>query len=49
MTSGDEDQHPSQSIKRQLQQGVQNSVFTQKELLDSETVINEDRIVGRDE
>lgn len=49
MTSGDEDQPPSQSIKGQLQQGVQNSVFTQKELLDSETVINEDRIVGRDE
>lgn len=46
----DDDQHSlSQSIKGRLQEGVQNSVFQDKGLLDPDTVIDEDRIVGRDD
>jgi len=39
----------SQSIKGRLQEGVQNSVFQDKGLLDPDAVIDEDRIVGRDD
>lgn len=49
MQTGDEDRLLSQSIKERLQRGVQNSVFQNKGLLDPETVIDEDRIVGRDD
>ena len=49
MDDGDEQQSLSQSIKGRLQNGVQNSVFENKGLLDPDTVIDEDRIVGRDE
>lgn len=38
----------SPSIKERLQSGTQTSVFRDKDLLDPETVIDEDRIVGRD-
>lgn len=49
MTDGDEGQSLSQSIKGRLQQGTQNSVFREKGLLDPDAVIDEDRIVGRDQ
>src|SRR6056297_459109 len=49
MSDGDEQQSLSQSIKGRLQDGVQNSVFKDKGLLDPDTVIDEDRIVGRDQ
>jgi cell division control protein 6 len=49
MADGDDQQSLSQSIKGRLQEGVQNSVFRDKGLLDPDTVIDEDRIVGRDE
>lgn len=49
MTDGDEQQSLSQSIKGRLQEGVQDSVFRDKGLLDPDAVIDEDRIVGRDE
>jgi cell division control protein 6 len=49
MTDGDDPQSLSQSIKGRLQDGVQNSVFQDKGLLDPDAVIDEDRIVGRDE
>ncbi|RXK48019.1 orc1/cdc6 family replication initiation protein [Halorientalis pallida] len=49
MTDGDDQQSLSQSIKGRLQEGVQNSVFRDKGLLDPDAVIDEDRIVGRDE
>lgn len=49
MVDSDDEQSLSQSIKGRLQQGVQNSVFQDKSLIDPDTVINEDRIVGRDE
>ena len=39
----------SQSIKGRLQEGVQDSVFRDKGLLDPDAVIDEDRIVGRDQ
>jgi len=39
----------SQSIKGRLQEGAKNSVFREKALLDPDTVIDEDRIVGRDQ
>jgi cell division control protein 6 len=48
MADGDEQRSLSQSIKGRLQQGAQNSVFREKGLLDPDTVIDEDRIVGRD-
>lgn len=48
MTDGDDQQSLPQSIKGRLQKGVQNSVFRDKGLLDPDTVIDEDRIVGRD-
>ena len=48
MPDGDEQQSLSQSIKGRLQEGVQNSVFKDKGLLDPDAVIDEDRIVGRD-
>ncbi len=48
MADGDDQQSLSQSIKGRLQQGVQNSVFQDKSLLDPDAVIDEDRIVGRD-
>lgn len=46
-----EDDHSSlaESIKGRLQDGSQNSVFRDKALLDPDTVIDEDRIVGRDQ
>jgi cell division control protein 6 len=45
----DDNQHStSQSIKARLQEGNQNSVFRNKGLLELDTVIDEDRIVGRD-
>lgn len=46
---GDQQQSLSDSIKGRLQTGAQNSVFKNKGLLDPDTVINEDRIVGRDQ
>ena len=49
MADGDDQQSLSQSIKGRLQEGVQNSVFQDKGLLDPDAVIDEDRIVGRDE
>lgn len=49
MADGDDQQPLSQSIKGRLQEGVQNSVFRDKGLLDPEAVIDEDRIVGRDQ
>ncbi|MFC4987432.1 orc1/cdc6 family replication initiation protein [Saliphagus infecundisoli] len=49
MADGDNQQSLSQSIKGRLQEGVQNSVFRDKGLLDPDAVINEDRIVGRDD
>ncbi|WP_126664966.1 orc1/cdc6 family replication initiation protein [Haloterrigena salifodinae] len=49
MTDGNDQQSLSQSIKGRLQEGVQNSVFREKALLDPDTVIDEDRIVGRDQ
>jgi len=45
----DGDDSLSQSIKGRLQAGVQDSVFRDKGLLDPDAVIDEDRIVGRDE
>ncbi|OAQ51060.1 cell division control protein Cdc6 [Natrinema mahii] len=48
MADGDDQQSLSQSIKGRLQEGVQNSVFRDKGLLDPDAVIDEDRIVGRD-
>lgn len=49
MADGDDQQSISQSIKGRLQEGVQNSVFRDKGLLDPDAVIDEDRIVGRDD
>ncbi len=49
MADGDDQQSLSQSIKGRLQEGVQNSVFKNKGLLDPDAVIDEDRIVGRDQ
>ncbi|ADB63545.1 orc1/cdc6 family replication initiation protein (plasmid) [Haloterrigena turkmenica DSM 5511] len=49
MADGNDQQSLSQSIKGRLQEGVQNSVFREKALLDPDTVIDEDRIVGRDQ
>lgn len=49
MADGDDQQSLSQSIKGRLQDGVQNSVFRDKGLLDPDAVIEEDRIVGRDQ
>ena len=49
MADGDNQQSLSQSIKGRLQEGVQNSVFKNKGLLDPDAVIDEDRIVGRDQ
>jgi len=49
MADDDDQQSLSQSIKGRLQEGVQNSVFQDKGLLDPDTVIDEDRIVGRDD
>ncbi|QSG16386.1 orc1/cdc6 family replication initiation protein [Halapricum desulfuricans] len=49
MADGDDQRSLSQSIKGRLQEGVQNSVFRDKGLLDPDAVIDEDRIVGRDE
>ncbi|WP_267644049.1 orc1/cdc6 family replication initiation protein [Haloarchaeobius amylolyticus] len=49
MADGDEQQSLSQSIKSRLQDGAQNSVFREKGLLDPDAVIDEDRIVGRDQ
>jgi cell division control protein 6 len=48
MADGDDQQSLSQSIKGRLQEGTQNSVFRDKGLLDPDAVIDEDRIVGRD-
>lgn len=49
MPDGDEHQSLSQSIKGRLQEGTQNSVFKDKGLLDPDAVIDENRIVGRDQ
>lgn len=49
MADGDDQRPQSQSIKGRLQEGVQNSVFREKRLLDPKAVINENRIVGRDQ
>ena len=49
MADGDDQQPLSESIKGRLQEGVQNSVFRDKGLLDPDAVIEEDRIVGRDD
>jgi cell division control protein 6 len=49
MVDGDEQRSLSGSIKGRLQEGAQNSVFRDKGLLDPDAVIDEDRIVGRDE
>lgn len=39
----------SSSIQQRLEDGLEESIFSEKNLLDPETVIDEDRIVGRDE
>ena len=49
MAEGDGQASHSESIRGRLQDGVQNSVFSNKGLLDPDAVIDEDRIVGRDE
>ena len=49
MANGDDGSSLSESIKGRLQEGVQNSVFKDKGLLDPDVVIDEDRIVGREE
>lgn len=49
MADGDDQQSLSQSIKSRLQEGAQNSVFRDKGLLDPDAIIDEDRIVGRDQ
>ncbi|MFC7139253.1 orc1/cdc6 family replication initiation protein [Halosimplex aquaticum] len=49
MANGDDTPSLSQSIKGRLQEGVQNSVFKDKGLLDPDVVIDEDRIVGREQ
>ncbi|WP_436924976.1 orc1/cdc6 family replication initiation protein [Halosimplex amylolyticum] len=49
MANGDDSPSLSQSIKGRLQEGVQNSVFKDKGLLDPDVVIDEDRIVGREQ
>lgn len=49
MPDSDDHQPLSQSIKGRLQEGSQNSVFREKGLLDPDAVIDEDRIVGRDQ
>lgn len=49
MAEGDDQASHSESIRGRLQDGVQNSVFSNKGLLDPDAVIDEDRIVGRDE
>lgn len=49
MADGDDQHTISKSIKGRLQDGVQNSVFRNKSLLDPDTVIDSDRIVGRDQ
>jgi cell division control protein 6 len=49
MTDDTDMQESSQSIRRRLQDEVQNSVFRNKRLLDPDTIIDEDRIVGREE
>lgn len=49
MPDGEQSQSLSKSIKGRLQDGVQNSVFRDKGLLDPDAVIDEDRIVGRDD
>jgi len=48
MTDGDAESSLAQSIKGRLEEGEQQSVFQRKELLNPDTVIDEDRIVGRD-
>ncbi|WP_459193836.1 orc1/cdc6 family replication initiation protein [Halosimplex sp. J119] len=49
MANGDDSSLLSESIKGRLQEGVQNSVFKDKGLLDPDVVIDEDRIVGREQ
>jgi cell division control protein 6 len=49
MSNGDDSSSLSESIKGRLQEGVQNSVFKDKGLLDPDAVIDEDRIVGREQ
>lgn len=49
MTDGASRGTTSESIKGRLQAGAQDSVFRNKRLLDPDTVIDENRIVGRDE
>lgn len=49
MADGNDQQPLSQSIKGRLQKGAQNSVFRDKGLLDLDALIDEDRIVGRDD
>jgi archaeal cell division control protein 6 len=49
MTDGDDRHSLSESIKGRLQDGVQQSVFRERGLLDPDAVIDEDRIVGRDQ
>ncbi|WP_123533896.1 orc1/cdc6 family replication initiation protein [Halosimplex salinum] len=49
MANGDDSSSLSESIKGRLQGGVQNSVFRDKGLLDPDVVIDEDRIVGREQ
>jgi cell division control protein 6 len=49
MTDSDDQQSLSQSIRGRLQEGIQNSVFRDKGLLDPDAIINENRIVGRDQ
>lgn len=49
MVGGDRQGSLSKSIKGRLREGVQNTVFRDKGLLDPDVVIDEDRIVGRDQ
>jgi len=46
MADGDDRQSLSQSIKGDLQEGVQISIFRDKGLLNADTVIDESRTVG---
>jgi cell division control protein 6 len=49
MADSDDQQSLSQSIRGRLQEGTQNSVFRDKGLLDPDAIIDENRIVGRDQ
>jgi len=49
MTDSDVDRSTTDPIRDRFEQGNQTTVFNDKSLLDPETIIDSDRIVGRDE